>query len=643
MYIYKNMAANAVNSENMKGESRGKKHKFGSSVTTIVVLLGYSLGSSDFWKFPFLVYRNGGGSFLIPYVVTLALCGCPLYFFEYSLGVFSGKGPYKVWDLCPLYRGCGVSVVMLYIGYLITGSILRCWLIEFFVNSFRDPLPWSHCNNDWNTEECRDSTTFQNFKNGTVYQSHLCNNLTVNGTANCLVNGSLINTTVIKMTATEEFWQYSVLHLSSGISDLTPVVWRLVLYMAILRIVLSLIIIRSIKWLEKVMYFTTFIPLIISAILLIRSLTQPGASDGIYHYFKPNLLTLGQPRVWLEAALMAFYTLSFGWGCIIFLGSHTKFHDNSFRTSIITPYLDALCPIFTGMVCFSVLGNMAHTLDVPVTKVIRAEMSSGLVGFASALSRLPFPQLWSALFFFSVIITSVDNQSVAMEMAVQCIGEMFPNLFPKHRRVTLAILTVVIFVASLPTCTGAGVYIFLLNDWYSCTWLSPILELGQLLVVAWIYGLDRYSYDVSLMLGRPLPGWYRISIAFVCPAVVVVIFVTSILKYVPPTYGIYHFSSLSQTCGWLSICFIFSPIPIYIAYSLSTGQGHWTERLRRLMQPNPSHGPCDEQAIEKYVSYFNVRRRYDARSTFLYNMCGRSSTVSEETQNEMQELNRANC
>lgn len=68
-----------------------------SKTTYIVKHLCTCFHLCDGWCF--------SGAFLIPFVVMITLCGFPLYFLEYSLAKFSGKGPYKIWDICPLFRG----------------------------------------------------------------------------------------------------------------------------------------------------------------------------------------------------------------------------------------------------------------------------------------------------------------------------------------------------------------------------------------------------------------------------------------------------------------------------------------------------------------------------------------------------------
>jgi solute carrier family 6 amino acid transporter-like protein 5/7/9/14 len=64
-----------------------------------------SVGLGNIWRFPYTAFRNGGGAFLIPYIVVLFLIGKPLYYIEMALGQFVAGGPIKVWALSPALKG----------------------------------------------------------------------------------------------------------------------------------------------------------------------------------------------------------------------------------------------------------------------------------------------------------------------------------------------------------------------------------------------------------------------------------------------------------------------------------------------------------------------------------------------------------
>lgn len=67
--------------------------------------IALSVGLGNVWRFPFIAYQNGGGAFLIPYLVTLILVGRPIYYLEMVLGQFSSRGSAKLFDYAPIMRG----------------------------------------------------------------------------------------------------------------------------------------------------------------------------------------------------------------------------------------------------------------------------------------------------------------------------------------------------------------------------------------------------------------------------------------------------------------------------------------------------------------------------------------------------------
>jgi solute carrier family 6 amino acid transporter-like protein 5/7/9/14 len=64
-----------------------------------------SVGLGNVWRFPYTAFKNGGGAFLIPYIVVLFLIGKPIYYMEMALGQFASGGPVKVWALSPALKG----------------------------------------------------------------------------------------------------------------------------------------------------------------------------------------------------------------------------------------------------------------------------------------------------------------------------------------------------------------------------------------------------------------------------------------------------------------------------------------------------------------------------------------------------------
>ncbi|CAG7821903.1 unnamed protein product [Allacma fusca] len=72
-----------------------------------VSLISLTVGLGNIYRFPFALYRNGGGAFLIPYFIMLTFVGRPIYFLELALGQFTSSGQVEVWSLAPILKGVG--------------------------------------------------------------------------------------------------------------------------------------------------------------------------------------------------------------------------------------------------------------------------------------------------------------------------------------------------------------------------------------------------------------------------------------------------------------------------------------------------------------------------------------------------------
>jgi solute carrier family 6 (neurotransmitter transporter, glycine) member 5/9 len=101
--------------------------------------------------------ENGGGAFVLPYLIVLMLVGKPLYYMELLLGQFSSRGCIKVYDFAPAMRGIGVGQVISTCFVTTYYASLMALTVRYFLASFSDPLPWSECKDEWNIS-CIDSS-----------------------------------------------------------------------------------------------------------------------------------------------------------------------------------------------------------------------------------------------------------------------------------------------------------------------------------------------------------------------------------------------------------------------------------------------------------------------------------------------------
>ena len=86
-------------------EPNADRDQWGKGVEFLMSCIAMSVGLGNVWRFPFVALENGGGAFVIPYIIVLLLVGKPVYYMEMIIGQFSSRGSVKVYDMAPIMRG----------------------------------------------------------------------------------------------------------------------------------------------------------------------------------------------------------------------------------------------------------------------------------------------------------------------------------------------------------------------------------------------------------------------------------------------------------------------------------------------------------------------------------------------------------
>nr|XP_032801084.1 sodium-dependent proline transporter-like [Petromyzon marinus] len=288
--------------EGGRGEPPGSpREQWGGRMEFLLSLLGYCVGLGNVWRFPYLCYRNGGGAFLIPYLLMLALCGLPVFLMELSLGQFSALGPLAVWRCCPILTGIGYAMLILSVLVSLYYVVIIAWTLFYLFSSFQSPLPWA----------CEAPNN-----------QHLCTNLTLNET---------------HATPSEVFWNERVLQVGStqGLHDPGRVRGELAGCLLLAWVIIWLCLFRGVRSSGKVVYVTATFPYAVLLILLVRGATLEGSLQGVAFYLTPQWERLAQPQVWNDAATQIFYSLGVGFGGLLSLASYNKHNNNVIRDTLI--------------------------------------------------------------------------------------------------------------------------------------------------------------------------------------------------------------------------------------------------------------------------------------------------------------------
>lgn len=231
--------------------------------------------------------ENGGGAFLIPYLIVLFVLGKPVYYLEMLIGQFSSRGTIKVFDLCPAMRGLGYSQTIA-CGIVSTfyAAILGLTFRYFFA-SFNDPLPWTECLPQWTTD----------------------NKSCVSAATMTRVYGNEEKSGVIGSAAA--YFRDVIFHAADNLDDGIGIPdWKLALCVICAWILITTILAKGVHSSGKASYFLAVFPYVVMFILLIRACTLPGAVNGIKYFFMPQWNKLLDGKVGLTLILFTsnFYS-----------------------------------------------------------------------------------------------------------------------------------------------------------------------------------------------------------------------------------------------------------------------------------------------------------------------------------------------
>ncbi|XP_076117759.1 sodium- and chloride-dependent glycine transporter 2-like isoform X2 [Mytilus galloprovincialis] len=534
----------------------------------ILSCIGYSVGIGNIWRFPYLCYKNGGGAFLIPYLLFMVVGAVPIFFLEYAIAQFSSSSTLAVWKICPLMKGVGYGALLVSTIFCVYCNIFMTWTIYFLYQSMTSILPWSHCNNEWNTDNCSDNSR---------HNASLSN---VSKEANWSMN-----TNLTKMTPSEEYWKYNVLQITSGIEDVGGIRLELLACLFAAWVLVFLCLFNGIKSSGKIVYVTVTFPYIVLIIFLVRAVTLPGAIEGIKFFIIPKWHNLLSTKVWGEAAVQIFFSSGAGWGAILTMASFNKFHHNMYRDAIIVPAINSGTSIFAGFVTFSILGFMAHEKGMAVEDVLTQGPGLVFMAYPEAISRLPVSPLWAILFFLMMLTIAIDTQFGTFETITSALTDEFPKLLRKKKMLVTAGVCFLGFLLDIPLIMQGGMYILQIVDWYCGLFTPMLVAVIECIVIGWIYGTDQFYKDIEMMIGyKPCTGW-KICWKFITPVVILVMLVFNMTQLQPVSYNHYQYPSYAIAIGWVIGMVSVAPIPLYMIKAIACAEGSLQQRIGCLLRP----------------------------------------------------------
>lgn len=217
--------------------------------------------------------------------------------------------------------------------------------------------------------------------------------------------------------------------------------------------------------------------------------------------------------------------------------------------------------------------------------------------YPEAIGTLPGSQIWSFLFFLTVIMLGMDSAMGGLECVITGLMDEFKPFFNKHhinREMFTGIIVFVSFFVALSCVTPGGMYVFYLLETYVAGLSLLTTVFFEAIAVSWIYGLDDFKSDINKMLGHTPNLYWRVCWKIVSPAFLFLIMILQMLDVGPLVMTLYDkteylYPAGAKAVGWILALSSIMMVPIVALFTLLSKSGTLKERLLLSITPENEH------------------------------------------------------
>lgn len=441
-----------------------KRENWGSRFGFLMAAAGSAVGLGNIWRFPYLAGENGGGAFIVIYLVIVALVGMSIMLAEFTVGRKTGLaavGAYKKQNRNFTFAGVlGVLSGFFIMGfYPVVGGWASAYMLKSATGLLADPA--------------------------TIGDSF----------------GAFIT------------------------SPVEPLVW-----MAIFLVVNILIVAKGISGgIEKASKILMPSLYVMFIAIIIRSVTLPGASEGLTFLFKPDWSQV-TGATFLAALGQVFFSLSLGMGCMITYGSYLNKNENLPSSALTVSLMDTSVALLAGIAMFPAIFafGMEPAVGPGLVFVVMPQIFAQMGGIGTILS---------IVFFLALAVAALTSSVSLLEVVVAYLMDEKGWARKKAVYSASAVMAVMCTLSSLSlgvmsgaTFLGVGAF-----DFFDILTDKIFLAIGGLILAVFVgWFMDKNELKAEMTNNgtkefKLFEAWY-FMIKFVIPVAIGIIAVTGIMS-----------------------------------------------------------------------------------------------------------------
>ena len=479
------------------------KNEWGSNLSFLLAMIGSAVGLGNIWRYPYVLYSNGGGAFFIPYIVAILIMGIPFLILEYGVGYnFKSSFPKAVKSISNKWEYLGwflpVAVFMILIYY---SAILGWDVFYVIISAFKG----------WGADP-----------NAYFTGSFLQANDTLGGL------GTFVPFVAIAMlVGWVIMWVISHTDLEKGLGRVSKVLVPL---------------------LFAIMIF-----------IVLFSLTLPGAGIGLAELYNPDWSLLLNFNIWMAAFGQMIFSLSLGMSIAFTYASYTKDDSDLVSNALWVTVANCGFENFAAIGVFSILGYMSLQSGVAVPDLVTQGTGLVFIVYPTVFNVLgDWASVIGPLFFFTVYLaglTSILSTIEPLSFSIQ-------NKFGWSRNKTMTVLCVFGAAVSMIYATAMGSYILGIADTFVNQIAILIGVIFECIVFAWIFKAENIipklnAKSKSIKLGK----WWLVVVKYVLPIFIAIVWIGGILEVISSGSMLELAILVILTVILLGATFIFTKLP----------------------------------------------------------------------------------
>ncbi|WP_125152052.1 sodium-dependent transporter [Clostridium rectalis] len=410
-----------------------KRESFSGKLGFVLSCLGSAIGLGNIWMFPWKLGEYGGAAFLIPFFICVFLLGATGLVGEFAFGRMRKSGSLQGIKYVFEKRGLkGGKIFSLIPTLAVAGTLIFYAVVVGWVFRY----------------------FFSSFS-GAIYNVDIEN------------------------------------YFNTFAGTKSSIIWHFIALFFTLLIV-TLGVTNGIEKINKIMMPALFI---IFSILLIRTLTLPGAREGLKYLLVPKWEYLLKPETWIMALGQAFFSVSLNGAGMVVYGSYLKDDIDIPKAAIQVAIFDVISAL------------LAAFMIIPAVFAFGLNPSAGpsllFITMPHVFKAMPFGYIFGILFFLSIIFAAISSIINMLEAT----SEAYMGKFKVSRFRACLIIAIIAFVIAIPldlSMVRFGAFADFIT-----IYLAPLGSIIAAITFFWIYGIDKAKKEISKGMNHPIGKWFE--------------------------------------------------------------------------------------------------------------------------------------